>query len=485
MGLGAGIPGDGGRPGGARRRGHAAVGAAHGPRPRWAAGRTRRDRRGGSQVGFVVVAGRGPRTAMFLREFAPTQAVIAIVLLIAGSAVASLAIFRPARRRLRDLERVAEALGTGDLSARAADAGGDEVAALAHAFNRMAGDLEARTSAMEASDRTRRQLLADVSHELKTPLAAIRGYVETLGMPELPLDDDTRRRYLDIVGEETIKLEQIVGDLLDLARLEGGGVTLAPEAVPVEKLFQRVNDRHERDLIEKQITLDTSVASGAAEVWADAGAARAGAAEPRGQRGPAHARGRAHRARGRGRRRRASASSCTTAGPGIAPEHLPRIFDRFYKTDVVAQRPALEDRQRPRPVDREGHRRAARRPRGRGERRRRRRGVLHRVAAPARCNRADPNRQAPCRTRTWTDPDPRAQDGRITPPSGNRTTFRVTCADTRRTPIRGAALTERETCAGSRRDRPACHRGVAVTSEQRLQSCSQGPGARAPGCRWP
>ena len=224
---------------------------------------------GGSQVGFVLVAGRGPRTAMFLQEFAPTQAVIGIVLLIAGSVVASLAIFRPARRRLLNLERVAEAIGNGDLSARAADSGGDEVSALAHAFNRMAGDLEARTSAMEASDRTRRQLLADVSHELKTPLAAIRGYVETLAMPELRLDDDTRRRYLDIVGEETTQLEQIVGDLLDLARLEGGGLTLAPEAVPVEKLFQRVNDRHERELIENQITLDTTVAPDAAEVWAD------------------------------------------------------------------------------------------------------------------------------------------------------------------------------------------------------------------------
>jgi signal transduction histidine kinase len=288
---------------------------------------------GGSQVGFVLVAGRGPRTAMFLQEFAPTQAAIGIVLLIAGSAVASLAIFRPARRRLRELERVAEAIGTGDLKARAADTGGDEVSALAQAFNRMAGDLETRTSAMEASDRTRRQLLADVSHELKTPLAAIRGYVETLAMPELPLDDNTRRRYLDIVGEETTKLEQIVGDLLDLARLEGGGLTLAPEAVSVSRLFRRVNDRHERELVENQITLDTCVEPGATELWADAArieqalqnlVANAVRHTPEGGRIVLEA---------------AAAGDVVRlvvrdSGPGIPAEHLPHLFDRFYKADV-------------------------------------------------------------------------------------------------------------------------------------------------------
>ena len=293
---------------------------------------------GGSPVGFVLVAGRAPRTGQFMQEFAPTQALIGIVLLIAGSAVASLAIFRPARRRLHELERVAVAIGTGDLSARAAESGGDEVSALARAFNRMAGDLETRTNAMDASDRTRRQLLADVSHELKTPLAAIRGYVETLGMPELPLDENTRRRYLDIVGEETVKLEQIVGDLLDLARLEGGGVTFAPEAVPVAKLFQRVNDRHERELIEHQIALDSRVALEAAEVWAD---------PTRIEQVLQNLVSNAVRHTPEGGRIVLEATSdgdsvrlvVRDSGPGIPDQHLPRIFDRFFKADVSRSDP--------------------------------------------------------------------------------------------------------------------------------------------------
>lgn len=321
-------PGAGGRRGGARPWGPGMGPGRDGP-----PGERAPIEVGGSQVGVVFVGGRSPRAAMFLREFAPTQAVIGVILLIVGSAVASLAIFRPAHRRLRDLEKVAQAIGEGDLAARAPESGGDEVAALARAFNRMAADLEARTRAMELSDRTRRQLLADVSHELKTPLAAIRGYAETLAMPEVQLEDDTRRRYLEIVGDEAVQLERIVGDLLDLARLESGGLTLVCGEVPVGQLFRRVADRHERDMLEKQVTLETSIAAGMPGIWCDAArleqalqnlVANALRHTPEGgQITLAAARA------GDGAR-----LVVRDTGPGIPEEHLPHIFDRFYKSDA-------------------------------------------------------------------------------------------------------------------------------------------------------
>ena len=126
----------------------------------------------------------------------------------------------------------------------------------------MAADLDSRASALTESDRTRRQLLADVSHELMTPLSAIRGYVETLGMPDVPLDTDTRRRYLGIVEEETHKLEAIIGDLLDLARLEGGGDTLRVEPVSVADLFKRVSDRHQPVMRDRGVVLEQQIAPG-------------------------------------------------------------------------------------------------------------------------------------------------------------------------------------------------------------------------------
>ena len=118
----------------------------------------------------------------------------------------------------------------------------------------MADDLSARAEALAAADRARRQLLADVSHELTTPVTAMRGYLETLRMPELDLDEPTRARYLGIIGDETGRLERIIGDLLDLARLEGGGGAFSIEDVPIERLFERVAARHERAATESGVT---------------------------------------------------------------------------------------------------------------------------------------------------------------------------------------------------------------------------------------
>src|SRR6185503_4047203 len=165
----------------------------------------------------------------------------------------------PARRRLRALETAAHRLGAGDLTARAPDRGGDEIAAVASAFNAMARDLAARADALAASDRVRRQLLADVSHELTTPVTAMRGYLETLTMPELALDEATRSRYLGIISDESNRLERLLGDLLDLARLEGGGGTLRIEDVPVADLFDRVVARHERAAQDAGVTVTAAV----------------------------------------------------------------------------------------------------------------------------------------------------------------------------------------------------------------------------------
>jgi signal transduction histidine kinase len=188
---------------------------------------------------MVLVLPNAP-LAVVIRQVAPVGLAIAALLVVIGTMFASVFIFRPAHKRLGQLEDAARRLGTGDATARAPETGGDEIAAVASAFNRMASDLNARAEALRASDQNRRQLLADVSHELMTPLTAIRGYLETLGMVELDLNPDTRQRYLGIVREETARLERLIGDLMDLARLEAGGGALARTEIGVDELFRRV-----------------------------------------------------------------------------------------------------------------------------------------------------------------------------------------------------------------------------------------------------
>jgi two-component system sensor histidine kinase BaeS len=254
-------------------------------------------------------------------------------LMLGGTALAALLVFRPVNRRLKGLEDAARRLGSGDTTARAAIDGGDEIAAVANAFNRMADDLATRAAQLQAADRTRRQLLADVSHELMTPLTAIRGYVETLALPDLKADQATRLRYLRIVEEETLRLENIIGDLLDLARLEAGGGALKRQDVRVAHLFARVIARHEREARERQVTLSECVDAGAETVNVDpdrmeqalqnlaANALRYTAA---GGKVELHA----------SRESDQLVLRVRDTGRGIPAEHVPMIFDRFYKVDA-------------------------------------------------------------------------------------------------------------------------------------------------------
>ena len=274
-----------------------------------------------------------PPTWIVVQQYGPTLIWVGVALLVAGAVIASLLIFRPTHNRLRSLEAAARALGEGRSDVRASEAGGDEVTALSREFNRMADDLQQRASALSASDAARRQLLADVSHELMTPLTAIRGYTETLTMPAVKLDDQTRRRYLDVVNQETYKLEAIIGDLLDVARLEGGGETFDMRPVSVEELFRRVLDRHDPAVRQKKIRVTVDVAPEAADVMGDANRL-----EQALQNLASNAI--RHIPDGGSLILRAEADPGAVrlvvqdSGPGIPPEHLPHIFDRFYKGDA-------------------------------------------------------------------------------------------------------------------------------------------------------
>ncbi len=123
-------------------------------------------------------------------------------------------------RPLTEMQQVASAMAQGDYSRRVVVTGSDEVGRLSLALNSLAGDLDTYMQRVNQLEKLRRDFAANVSHELRTPLTIIRGYVEAL-LTGADTTQAEQREYCLLIQEETQRLEHLVGDLLDLSRLQG------------------------------------------------------------------------------------------------------------------------------------------------------------------------------------------------------------------------------------------------------------------------
>ena len=286
-------------------------------------------------VPAAVFVGRGRPPGAVARELAPWLAAGLAALLLAGTALASVAIFRPAHARLSDLEDAARRFGEGDRSARASATGGDEVSAVARAFNRMADEAAAREAALVDADRARRQLLADVSHELRTPLTSIRGYAETLAVPGFAPATPEGQQAVHVVTVEAQRLERLVNDLLDLARLDAGGAALQVRSSGGSAGARAVHAGRgapwPRRRGRRRVARDRGGRRGR-DADGRPRAAGAGVAEPDRECAASRRAWRAHPAGG-GTQGDHVVVRVSDDGHGIDPVHLPHVFDRFYKGD--------------------------------------------------------------------------------------------------------------------------------------------------------
>jgi signal transduction histidine kinase len=148
-------------------------------------------------------------------------------------------------RRLRAMETLAARVAEGDLTVRIGDASGDEIGQLAERLDRMTERLLDARIRVEGAEEQRRQLFADITHELATPLTSIRGYAETLLDPGVAVSDEERARYVRGVLEESRRLDHLIRDLFELARLEAGASPLALEPLDWAALCRNTTERFE------------------------------------------------------------------------------------------------------------------------------------------------------------------------------------------------------------------------------------------------
>ena len=259
-------------------------------------------------------------------------AVVALVIALTISYFVSKSMTSP----IREMKEIAQRLASGDFSRKVRIKNKDELGELAKSLNTMADELQAKMENLKRLDRVRTDFVANVSHELKTPLTLIKGYIETLEDKAIS-DTEKAGKFISIIKEHTNRLSNIIDDLLSLSELElsrdsvdksefdlkslmddialGFGHALAAkqQKLTIESQGQDFKIKADRDKIEQVFV---NLIDNAIKYTEDDGRIRVCLVQQNGE----------------------VVVTVEDNGIGIQEEHLDRVFERFYRVDKARSR---------------------------------------------------------------------------------------------------------------------------------------------------
>ncbi|MEZ1316019.1 ATP-binding protein [Pseudomonas fluorescens] len=198
---------------------------------------------------------------------------VALLCLIAGLAAFAL-ITRPLRRLTDTVSQFdIDGVPSAPAPATPTDKGAshDEIAILDATFRQMQARLSEQWRSLTRQDQERRELVANISHDLRTPLASLHGYLETLSLKDATLSPADRRRYLGIALDQSRKVGGLAQSLLELVRLEHGFVQPVLERFSLTDLVQDIFQKFELTAEARQVELKASFAPNVAAACADLG----------------------------------------------------------------------------------------------------------------------------------------------------------------------------------------------------------------------
>ena len=246
------------------------------------------------------------------------------------SGLVGVAAARPLLRPIRRARDAARDLEAGHLDTRLPESGSDEFAELSHSFNAMAAALQHTVQDLRSAEAGHRRFVADVSHELRTPVTALAAAADVL-RPHLEATPPQHRRAIRLLVDEAARLRTLVDDLMEISRLDAGRAEMERGQVDLDHLADAVVREYgwggdvtitvegergvavtgDRRRLERVITnlIGNALRHGAAPVQVSI----------------------------RGSDEQV-VLDVDDSGAGVPPEHLPHVFDRFYKGDPARQR---------------------------------------------------------------------------------------------------------------------------------------------------
>ena len=293
--------------------------------------------------GYLYVILRGEDHAnlaeMVRQSYVLDNSMLALILALAASLLGGLIVFAMLTRRLRKLAgTISDYASNRDERASirfpARTGAQDEIDMLGSQFNSMADRIDAQLTQLREMDSQRREMVANVSHDLRTPLTTMRGYLETLLIKDEQLDADEKRQYLETALKYTERLSKLIEELFELARLESCEAVVYSEPFSISELVQDVTQSFGLRAEQQSIHLVCDLKPNTPLIHGDIAMMQRvleNLLENALRHTPAGGAVQVSVDEDHGRVR----VRVSDSGQGIPEQELPRIFDRFYQLDAT------------------------------------------------------------------------------------------------------------------------------------------------------
>ena len=289
--------------------------------------------------GYLLITlrsrGREVSSAVLLRSEAIRTASLGIALALLATGLVGLFVFSWLTRPLRSLTESVRNFQQGNLGSRFSGGSDDEIGELGHSFNSMADTIAKNISLLEHTDKQRRQLIANVSHDLRGPLTSITGFLSTLEQSKGQLTEEMITRCHEIIHRNAQLLNRMIEELFDLAKLEAKESPLERSSILADDMLRATFDRYQLLAEQSGISLHIELNDGELRLDADPFLL---------ERVFANLTENALRYTPRGGHVYLTATlmdetkvrlSIRDTGKGIAEDEISQIFARFYQADLA------------------------------------------------------------------------------------------------------------------------------------------------------